>query len=177
MRRLLSIFTFIIILQSSSFAQKDTILYDKDWKECKRNKAAYYRIVIKREKDYLVKDIYISGRPQMIAECSAVTPRLYREGKCTFYNESGIIISEGNYHNESPCGIFMEVRNKGKDTLYNYQGLEVKTDSIYYNRLYIGIDNPVKITACNISPENLRVTTTQGTIKRSNGNYIVTVNS
>ena len=177
MRRLLSIFTFIIILQSSSFAQKDTTFYDSDWKDCKRNKAAYYRIVIKREKDYLVKDMYISGRPQMIAECSAVSPNLVNEGKTTFYTESGILLSEGNYHNGLPCGKLMETRNKGKDTLYYYQGLEVKTDSIYYNRLYIGIDNPVKITACNISPENLRVTTTQGTIKRSNGNYIVTVNS
>jgi len=121
--------------------------------------------------------MYISGRPQMISECSAVTPNEIREGKSTFYTESGIILSEENYHNGLACGKMMQTRNKGKDTLYYYQGLEVKTDSIYYDRLYIGIDNHVKITACNVSPENLRVTTSIGTIKGSNGNYIVTVNS
>ena len=172
------ILLILIVLASAakqSFAQKDTVFFDKDWKECKRSNAAFFRIIIRREKDYLVKDMYISGHPQMIAECSSLQPQLVREGQCSFYNESGIIFSQGNYHNDIECGLWRYIKNKGKDTSYFYQGVTVTPDSIYHDRLYVGIDNPVRISVCNIPNEKLRVTTSTGSIEGKNGNYIVRI--
>ena len=111
----------------------------------------------------------------MIAECSSLQPQLVREGQCSFYNESGIIFSQGNYHNDIECGLWRYIKNKGKDTSYFYQGVTVTPDSIYHDRLYVGIDNPVRISVCNIPNEKLRVTTSTGSIEGKNGNYIVRI--
>ncbi|OFY83539.1 MAG: hypothetical protein A3F72_13020 [Bacteroidetes bacterium RIFCSPLOWO2_12_FULL_35_15] len=111
---LLTIFLSIYI--NFCFSQKDTTFFDKDWKKCVRTEAHFFRVIKKDGDNYLVKDMYINNRPQMIAICSSIEEPLIKNGKCTFYDENGIITSQGSYSNNKQVGLWMKLKNNGQDT-------------------------------------------------------------
>ncbi len=76
--------------------------FDKDWKAVgTRDSASFYRMVEETDNAYIVRDYYISGKIQMISECSSFNPDLAFEGKRTLYFEDGTIQEEGLFvHNE-----------------------------------------------------------------------------
>ena len=186
MLRIFSIFAFIITIQGFLFGQKDTTFFDSENKVCKRSKADYYFVFIKKkDKGYLQKQMDMRNRPQMIAECSSINPVFY-DGTCTYYYDysnstNSCTIETGRRYGEwAQCGIWKKIKNNGKDTTYDDRGyhdvIGISIDSIYHYRLYIGIDNPITITAPDILDiDSMEVRITNGTIRGKNGKYIVNV--
>lgn len=100
----------------STKAQTDTIYYNSNWDKCSKSEATFYRIILKQDNGYLVKDMYVkSNLPQMIALCSSLEP-LKKNGMCTFYLESGQKESEGNYTNDKRIGIWTDWDDDNKDS-------------------------------------------------------------
>ncbi len=166
----------LLIFASHSSCQSDTTFFDKEFKVCKRSQAAYYRLIYSQGNNLLVKDMYISNRPLTIVTCSSVKPKLIYEGKYIhYYNESGLTFVEGNYHDNEEYGRWMYVKD-GKDTTYYNRGITIGFDPRYHHTLYVGIDNPITLSAVGVQSENLRVTTTGSTIEGRDGNYIVRAN-
>jgi pimeloyl-ACP methyl ester carboxylesterase len=103
------------------FGQADTTYFDKDWVICKKNTAAYYRLVEKDGTNFIVKDFFMSNKLQMIAVCSSVNPDV-RNGKFTEFNERGQKINMGCYSNNIPAGTWVSYDENGKDSsAYEYQ--------------------------------------------------------
>ena len=108
----------ILFSSMSCFAQSDTIFLSKSWLKCKRHKASYYRLVFPNEGGYLVKDYYMNGNPEMIAECKNVKiGNFVKNGKCVYYNKKGIKTEAGTYDYNKPNGIWTTWKNKGRDSL------------------------------------------------------------
>ena len=105
----------LALLTVIGYTQSDTIYFDQDWKKCNRNNAKYYRLILEDGKKYIVKDMYINNYPQMIAVCSSVNP-LIKDGKCNFFDESGVKTSEGTYTNNKESGIWIWWEDNGKDS-------------------------------------------------------------
>ena len=101
--------------------KSDTVFFDEDWNECKRNEASYYRMIETDGADFVVKDMYLDHNPQMIAVCSSIDP-LVKNGKCTFYEKNRIKSSEGTYTNDTRTGKWTFWEDNGKDSsIYEYR--------------------------------------------------------
>lgn len=88
--------TISIFLFTISSAQKDSLWFDKNWKETTKENAHFYRIPIQKEgKLYRVKDFYINGTLQM----SGLSK--YKDSisllQAIWYNEAGYPLNEINY--------------------------------------------------------------------------------
>lgn len=94
---------------------KDTIFYDINWIISERNQAAYYRLIKKTKRGYLVNDFYINGNPQMKARYSSIAPEI-KHGKCIYYHTNGKIESEGHYYNDTAVGYWYYHNTKGRFT-------------------------------------------------------------
>jgi TonB family protein len=92
------------------------IYFNKDWNKCEKKQASYYRVIKKTGNNYLVKDMYISKKPQMIAICSTIEPTLIYNGKVTRYDENGFLVSIENYSEGKKCGLWTKINNITKDT-------------------------------------------------------------
>lgn len=91
---------------------------DQNWEKCQKKEASYFRTAKKKGELYLVKDMYMNGKMQMFAECSAIEPKLIYNGKVTRYDEMGRIVSSGNYKDGVQYGLWMRINNKTMDTTY-----------------------------------------------------------
>ena len=76
-------------------------------------KAAYFRTVEKTENTIIVRDFYISGELEMVAECSNITPRVVMDGKVTNYYKNGKIMEEGFYKVNTRTGLFKSYYENG----------------------------------------------------------------
>lgn len=88
--------TFLAIILSVTFsyaqsAKEKTIAHlDKKWQVTKdQSTAAYYRTVEQSQEKYLVRQYFISGELQMIAECTDYKPEIIFHGKRTTFYENG----------------------------------------------------------------------------------------
>lgn len=104
-----TIFFATLLLSFCATAQtqgKITKYFDKDWAVAvDRKLAAYYRTEEPAAKNLiLVRDYFISGKLQMIAECSSTSPSLKFEGKCLRYYEDGTLQSEEYYEDNVSVG-------------------------------------------------------------------------
>src|SRR5437762_10345403 len=99
----------LFFLSRTSVAQKDTIFINDNQKECKKNKATFYRLITKQGKEFLVKEFYLNHEPKTIAICSAVKPELIFNGKYRsyYYDSSGLNIYEGYYNENGLSGLGM----------------------------------------------------------------------
>lgn len=99
-----------------SFAQRDTIFFNKDWKPATRDSAAYFRLKPKAEKGlYPVTDYYLSGKMQMTGTFSNLDSEV-KEGYFIFYDSLGHKENEGVYHNNKRNG-FWKFYHKNSDQL------------------------------------------------------------
>lgn len=115
-------FLITIFFTTASFAQRDTIFFNKEWKVCKKRYALYYRIAQPQtDGGYLITDYYLSTNiPQMTAFSRTIEP-VYLEGKCTYYFPSGKKESEGFYEKNLKTDVWIRWNETGNDsTLENY---------------------------------------------------------
>jgi TonB family protein len=82
----------------------DTVWFDKDWKESTKVNANYFRVYKKYSNGFLVYDKFLSGVTQMMAEASQINPTLVKEGKASYYNNDGSLVSHGYYTNDEASG-------------------------------------------------------------------------
>ncbi len=111
-----------LLFSITAFAQKDTLYFNADFDKCAKDTASYYRVVTPQGNQFLVKDVTIkTGLPQMIAVCSSVEP-LTKNGKCTYYYDSGAKEIEANYVSNVKSGIYVHWDEDGKDsTVVKYE--------------------------------------------------------
>ena len=109
---------FFSAVTASCFSQEGITYLDADWKKCSREDARYYRVVSVTDKGFLVQDLYLNNKPQMIAYCSRVEPELIYDGIVTHFDENGKITSTGKYKKGVQYGLWMRTKNKGADTTY-----------------------------------------------------------
>jgi len=82
-----------------SYAQKDTIWYDINWKETSKSKASYFRChCIQKDNGYWFTDYYISGAIQMEGLSLEQNNEVYH-GLVKWYYENGNVFQEVNYKN------------------------------------------------------------------------------
>ncbi len=96
-----SLFTAVILcfFTLTSFAQKDTIWFDSNWKETAKSKASYYRChCVQKENGYWFTDHYISGAIQMEGLSIEKNAEVY-QGVVKWYYENGNVFQIINYKN------------------------------------------------------------------------------
>jgi antitoxin component YwqK of YwqJK toxin-antitoxin module len=94
-------FNFVI-----AFAQekKDTIFFKENWKEISnRNEASFYRIIFSENNRIRVLDYYMSNVLKMEGYFSNLKEK-NKEGYFRYYNDSGLISSEGVFKNNGEEG-------------------------------------------------------------------------
>lgn len=92
-------------------------------------KAVFYRAVEHKDSvKFIVRDYFISGKIQRIAECSQVTPRLIYDGRNIVYYENGAIKEETNYRNDEKIGIYKSYYMDGglEFELFNMPGRKTR---------------------------------------------------
>ncbi len=83
----------------TSYAQKDTIWYDINWKETSKSKANYFRChCIQKDNGYWFTDYYISGAKQMEGLSLEENSEVYH-GVVKWYYENGNVFQQVNYKN------------------------------------------------------------------------------
>jgi len=113
-------FLFVLLALSAFSASAQTSApitdyFDKDWKRVTDStQAAFYRTIEQNDHGYVVRDYYISGKIQMFAECSEVSPEPNKEGNTILYFENGNIDHEGQYHDNKEVGVHKWYFENGK---------------------------------------------------------------
>ena len=114
------VFKIVVFLSClNSFAQedfKDTTWYDSDWKISNKSNAQFYRIYKKTKTGFLVHDKYLNNQSQMIAEASAINPKLIKDGYTVYYYSNGIKDKRGNYLNNNKIGTWVNYFDRGDDS-------------------------------------------------------------
>jgi TonB family protein len=85
-------------------------------------KATYRRTVEIKPDHYIIRDYYLTGSLYMLAECSSFYPDLVKEGKASWYYESGSKLSEGMFEEGKPVGLHLDYYENGslrKEVLYD----------------------------------------------------------
>lgn len=128
----------------SNYSINDTIYFDKDWKECEKVSALYFRLITTRDSLYQVNDYYLDGTLQMSALCSSINPEI-KHGLCTYYHPNGKRERKGMYYNDKPIGVWNYYNKRGINyNYYDYSFEEVKSfdssswKSINQSSLFIG---------------------------------------
>jgi protein TonB len=126
---LLAVLCFAINGHAQSL-ENEPQYFNKHWSPVSDpKKAVFYRTVeYKDSTRFVVRDYFISGKIQRIAECSQVAPRLIYEGKNIVYYENGAIKEETNYRNDEKIGIYKSYYMDGglEFELYNTPGRKTK---------------------------------------------------
>lgn len=87
--------------------------FDKDWRGVKDTKdAAFFRTVEDKGGFMLVRDYFMSGTLQKVAECTGTS--LQFNGRCVKYFANGKIQSEGMYKGNMMVGVHKENYENGK---------------------------------------------------------------
>jgi TonB family protein len=92
-----------------------TAYFDRDWLELRDSvNARFYRTVEETGDAFIVRDYYISGKLQMVAECSQATPKMIFDGKRVLYYENGVVQEEGLFEESVRSGIHKFFYESGK---------------------------------------------------------------
>lgn len=121
MPRLLYASIGILFLSLSLISQnRDTIYFDKTWKNSTKQESVYYRLIDTTSGYYIIQDYYNSGILQMRATAKNLEPEIL-DGKASYYYPNGFLQSSGIYRNNKPVGIWDEYNKKGRlVNSYNY---------------------------------------------------------
>lgn len=104
----------LLFIFSISYAQKNTIWYDTNWKETTKDNASFYRNeVIKKGDGYWFADYYISGAKQMEGLSLEKDKEIY-QGVVKWYHENGNIFQIVNYDNGVLDGVRQVFYESGK---------------------------------------------------------------
>jgi protein TonB len=110
------ILLIILCLITNSNAQSReniTEYFDSLWLPASDAKqASYYRTVEHKDDVIIARDYFISGKIQMIAECSEANPKLVFDGNVVWYYENGAKKSECNYRENEQIGLYTSYYEK-----------------------------------------------------------------
>ncbi len=101
----------ILLFPLFSLAQ-DTVYYNTIWKETTKDKADYYRIKTKTADGWLVKDCFLSGKPQMTGGYADDSLQV-SQGRFVWYTEKGV---------PTHSCIYVQGKLEGADTLFYPNG-------------------------------------------------------
>jgi TonB family protein len=117
---------FALLFSVSALAQSNEKIiryFDKNWNDItNRDDAAFYRTVEEYATNVMVRDYYISGKIQMIAECSNAQPKMVREGNVKYFYENGTLKEEGLYTTDKAIGLhksYYENGNPKSEIIYD----------------------------------------------------------
>jgi TonB family protein len=117
----LILFSLLILFFHQSYAQTDTVFFNKNRKAVTvRREADYYRLIKPRDSVFNVTEYYLDGKVKMTGTLSSIDPIVY-DGIITWYSEKGVLMSKGFLKN-----------NKREDHLitYNPDGT-IHSDALY----------------------------------------------
>lgn len=113
---------------SDSFCQKDTLFFDKNWKETTNNtEYSFYRIYSKAGNNYLIYDYYADGKIQMTTTSTLINP-LNKNGLTIYYSSNGIKSAAGHHENNKPVKRWVwycEKHNDSTVAVYNDDGTKI----------------------------------------------------
>lgn len=93
----------LLVIFNDVFGQSDTSFFNRSWKPCKRSSAEYYRLIRPQGKDLLLTDYDMNHVLRMEAQCLQADT-IIRNGKATFYDSQGRVVSQGMYANNVETG-------------------------------------------------------------------------
>ena len=110
------IITTLLLSIDNCFGQTDTIFFNSDWMKCDKIDAKFYRTIIKDKDQYIISDMHINNKPQMIAICSNSTDPLNKNGECAYFDDNGNIESKGSFKNNRPTGTWTWFDDNSRDS-------------------------------------------------------------
>lgn len=125
MKKLFTSAAFALIINIHAGAQQK-IYFDENWEKTTQDKMEFYRETENKGKLTLIRDFYKNGTLQMEGLVSDATPgsEIY-EGKITWYNPEGKVLSTGTYsagQQIGPAKTFDEQGRPLEDLIYNADG-------------------------------------------------------
>ena len=127
---ILSLITFV------SYAQKDTLWFDSNWKETTKNKASYYRCnCVEMKNGYWLTDYYLSGAKQMEGLSLEKNAEVYH-GTVKWYYENGNLFQDVNYKNGVLFGdrkVYFENGKLKNETTYKNGEIDGEWKEYYEN--------------------------------------------
>ena len=96
--------------------QIDTTFFNAEWKKCEKTDAKFYRTVVKAKDNFIVSDMFINNKPQMIAVCSNSTSPLIKNGNCIYFDDNGNKESQGLFKDNKSTGTWTWYDNGCKDS-------------------------------------------------------------
>jgi len=115
MKSLATMATLLFVI-NVCFGQTDTTFFNSEWEVCNKADAKFYRTIVKENDNFVVSDMYISNKPQMIAVCSNAASPLNKNGLCIYFDKNGNKESYGFFKNNKPIGTWTWYDNDGKDS-------------------------------------------------------------
>lgn len=145
MKKILMSAVFALIINIHAGAQ-EKIYFDENWEKTTQSKMEFYRETENKGKLTLIRDFYKNGTPQMEGLVSDATPgsEVY-EGKITWYNPEGKVLSIGTYsagQQIGPAKTFDEQGRILEDLIY-------KADGTFTGKIY-NYKNPEEMSYNNI---------------------------
>lgn len=121
MKQKITIIYLLLLLSCSVYSQSDSTFFDKDWKECSKKDASFFRTIEKKDGFFIVHDFYINGQPQMVFQCSSVSPERIKDGPFTMYYEKGNKEIVGAYKEGKEVGTWIWYeKNESDSTVATY---------------------------------------------------------
>lgn len=116
---------FVLIISTHAGAQ-EKVYFDENWEKTTQDKMEFYREIENKGKLTLIRDFYKNGTLQMEGLVSDTTPgsEVY-EGKITWYNAEGKVLSTGTYsagQQIGPAKTFDEQGRLLEDLIYKADG-------------------------------------------------------
>lgn len=156
------LFFFLIADLSLGQINQDTVYFDKRWKNCIKEEAKYFRIIIRNDSIYNVSDYYLNGTLQMKGAYSSMNPEIKdglftwvrkngltyksetylngrKNGKCIYYRWSGNKYFEETYLNDTLNGLFIGYKSDGSCSFiaeYSHGILDTSAASYVYRFFY-----------------------------------------
>ncbi len=114
MPKLFLLLIFILILFTKATSQiNDTLYFDNSGKSCQKEKANYYRLIQSVDREYKIRDFYMSHILKREVMATSLDPEVL-DGQCTYYHINGKIRVSGVYNHGKRVGIWNEYNSKGK---------------------------------------------------------------
>ncbi|SHG14964.1 toxin-antitoxin system YwqK family antitoxin [Chryseobacterium vrystaatense] len=125
MKKIFTAAVLALIINIHAGAQ-EKIYFDENWEKTTQSKMEFYRETENKGKLILIRDFYKNGTPQMEGLVSDATPgsEVY-EGKITWYNADGKVMSIGTYSagkQVGPAKTFDEQGRPLEDLMYKADG-------------------------------------------------------
>lgn len=118
---------FVALGQNTTKSESigDTVYFNEKWKESKKEKSVYYRIIKKIDSKYVVEDHQIKGALIEKAEYSSIHPYV-KDGCCKEYYPNDSLKNKGNYVNNML---------QGKFWVYDSDGVLISEETYKDNQL------------------------------------------